>query len=139
MAPQLILLPGRPVRGGGRAAGEGTGAGLAIEVSRLASAGPGRAAAACAPRGGQFGAALDFAATEGGAILGAGGRAGQRLALPQDLRAERTARELRFSVESGARSKRQRRRSAGAAHIVDDSRRNRRTGIRLRLCISACR
>ena len=35
LAPQM-LLPGRPVRGGGRAAGTGLASGLAIEVARLA-------------------------------------------------------------------------------------------------------
>ena len=39
LAPQL-LLPGRPVRGGGRAAGGGPAAGLAIEVTRLAVLAP---------------------------------------------------------------------------------------------------
>ena len=34
------LLPGRPVRGGGRAAGSGLDSGLAIEVSRLAALAP---------------------------------------------------------------------------------------------------
>ena len=46
----------------------------------------------------QFGVALDFAATEAVRSLALDGRAGQRLALPQGLRAERTARELRLSV-----------------------------------------
>ena len=97
LAPQLIL-PGRPARGGGRAAGEGSGAGLAIEVSRLAALAPALQRRLVRHAAGQFGAALDFAATEAVRSLALGGRAGQRLALPQGLCAERTARELRLSV-----------------------------------------
>ena len=56
----------------------------------------------------QFSAALDFAATEAVRSLALDGRAGQRLALPQGLCAERTARELRLSVapEPAAKGKR---------------------------------
>ena len=95
LAPQLIL-PGRPARGGGRAAGEG--AGLAIEVSRLAALAPALQRRLVRHAAQQLGGALDFAATEAVRSLALGGRAGQRLALPQGLRAERTARELRLSV-----------------------------------------
>jgi tRNA(Ile)-lysidine synthase len=97
LAAQLIL-PGRPARGGGRAAGEGAGAGLAIEVSRLAALAPAVQRRLMRHAAQQFGAALDFAATEAVRSLALGGRAGQRLALPQGLCAERTARELRLSV-----------------------------------------
>ena len=97
LATQLIL-PGRPVRGGGRAAGEGSGAGVAIEVSRLAALAPAVQRRLVRHAAQQFGAALDFAATEAVRSLALGGRAGQRLALPQSLCAERTARELRLSV-----------------------------------------
>jgi tRNA(Ile)-lysidine synthase len=97
LAPQLIL-PGRPARGGGRAAGEGTGAGLAIEVSRLAALAVAVQRRLVRYAAQQFGVALDFAATEAVRALALGGRAGQRLALPQGLSAERTARELRLSV-----------------------------------------
>jgi tRNA(Ile)-lysidine synthase len=95
LAPQLIL-PGRPARGGGRAAGEG--AGVAIEVSRLAALAPAVQRRLVRHAAQQFGAALDFAATEAVRSLALDGRAGQRLALPQGLCAERTARELRLSV-----------------------------------------
>jgi tRNA(Ile)-lysidine synthase len=110
LAPQLIL-PGRPARGGGRAAGEGHGAGLAIEVSRLAALAPAVQRRLVRHAVEQLGAALDFAATEAVRTLALGGRAGQRLALPQGLCAERTARELRLSVapEPAAKGK-----SAGA-------------------------
>jgi tRNA(Ile)-lysidine synthase len=97
LAPQLIL-PGRPARGGGRAVGEGPGACLAIEVSRLAALAPALQKRLVRFAAEQFGVALDFAATEAVRSLALGGRAGQRLALPQGLCAERTARELRLSV-----------------------------------------
>ncbi len=95
VAPQLIL-PGRPARGGGRAAG--LGAGLAIEVLRLAALAPALQRRLLRHAAQQLGVALDFAATEAVRSLALGGRAGQRLALPQGLHAERTVRELRFSL-----------------------------------------
>jgi tRNA(Ile)-lysidine synthase len=103
LAAQLIL-PGRPARGGGRAAGEG----LAIEVSRLAALAPAVQRRLVRHAAQQFSAALDFAATEAVRSLALDGRAGQRLALPQGLCAERTARELRLSVapEPAAKGKR---------------------------------
>jgi tRNA(Ile)-lysidine synthase len=98
LAPQLIL-PGRPARGGGRTVGEGSsGAGLAMEVSRLAALAPALQRRLVRHVAEQFGVALDFAATEAARSLALGGRAGQRLALPQGLCAERSARELRFSM-----------------------------------------
>jgi tRNA(Ile)-lysidine synthase len=97
LTPQLIL-PGRPARGGGRTAGEG--AGVAIEVNRFAALAPALQRRLVRYVAEQFGAALDFAATEAVRSLTLSGRAGQRLALPQGLSAERTARELRLSVAS---------------------------------------
>jgi tRNA(Ile)-lysidine synthase len=96
LAPQL-LLPGRPVRGGGRAAGPGLDACLAVEVSRLSALAPALQRRLIRYAAGQFGTALDFAATEAVRSLALGGRAGQKLALPQGSLAERTARELRLS------------------------------------------
>jgi len=96
LAPQL-LLPGRPVRGGGRAAGSGLDSGLAIEVNRLAALAPALQRRLIRYAAEKFGAALDFSATEAVRSLALGGRAGQKLALPHGLRAERTARELRLS------------------------------------------
>jgi tRNA(Ile)-lysidine synthase len=93
LAPQLIL-PGKPARGGGRAGSEG----LAIEVSRLAALTPALQRRLVRHAAEQLGGGLDFAATEAVRSLMLGGRAGQRLALPQGLCAERTARELRLSV-----------------------------------------
>jgi tRNA(Ile)-lysidine synthase len=97
LAPQL-LLPGRPVRGGGRAAGAGLDSGLAIEVTRLAALAPALQRRLVRYAAAQFGAALDFTATEAVRSLALTGRAGQKLALPQGLRAEKTARELRLST-----------------------------------------
>ena len=101
LAPQL-LLPGRPARGGGRAAGEGSGAGLAIEANRLATLAPAMQRRLVRYAAEQFGAALDFAATEEVRALALTGRAGQKLTLPQGLRAERTARELRLTAGPAA-------------------------------------
>ncbi len=98
LAPQLIL-PGRPARGGGRAARLDSG--LAIEVPRLAALAPALQRRLLRHAAQQLGVALDFAATEAVRSLALGGRAGQRLALPQGLHAERTARELRFSLVPG--------------------------------------
>jgi tRNA(Ile)-lysidine synthase len=99
LAPQ-ILLPGRPARGGGRAAGGGLAAGLALEVNRLAALAPAMQRRLLRHAAEQFGVALNFAATESLRSLALAGRAGHKLLLSQGLRAERTARELRLSVES---------------------------------------
>ena len=99
LAPQ-ILLPGRPARGGGRAAGGGLAAGLALEVNRLAALAPALERRLLRHAAEQFGVTLDFAATESLRSLALAGRAGKKLQLSQGLRAERTARELRLSVES---------------------------------------
>ena len=100
IAPQM-LLPGRPVRGGGRAAGDGLCPSLSIEVSRL-----GELAVAVQRRllrhaAGQLGAAPDFRATEALRMLALEGRAGQKLELAQGLRAERTHREIRLAAGDG--------------------------------------
>lgn len=97
LAAQLIL-PGKPARGGGRAASEGSGAGLAIEVSRLAALEPALQRRLVRYAAEQLGASLDFTATEAARSLALYGRAGQKLALPHGLSAERTARELRLSA-----------------------------------------
>jgi tRNA(Ile)-lysidine synthase len=114
LAPQ-ILLPGRAARGGGRAAGGGLAAGLALEVNRLAALAPAVERRLLRHAAGQFGVALDFAATEALRSLAFTGRAGQKLALPQGLRAERTPRELRLSVQPESPPKGE---SAEAAHAV---------------------
>jgi tRNA(Ile)-lysidine synthase len=101
LAPQL-LLPGRPVRGGGRAAGGGPDSGVAIEASRLAALAPALQRRLIRYAAERFGAALDFSATEAMRALALTGRAGQRIALPHGLLAERTARELRLSIGHGS-------------------------------------
>ncbi len=97
VAPQLIL-PGRPVRGGGRAAAEG----LALDVTRLASLAPALQRRLLRHAAGQLGAAPDFAATETLRALALSGRAGQKSELAQGLRAERTHRELRLTLTESA-------------------------------------
>jgi len=104
LAPQL-LLPGRPVRGGGRAAGSGLDSGLAIEVVRLAALAPAVQRRLIRYAAEKFGTALDFSATEAVRSLALEGRAGQKLALPHALRAERTARELRLSTSHNSTPK----------------------------------
>jgi len=90
-----LLLKGRPVRGGGRAATGG--AQVAFEAVRVAALPVAlqrrllRHAVADS-----FGVSLDFEATEKLRALVVEGRSGQRLTLP-GLMAERTPREIRFS------------------------------------------
>lgn len=100
LAPQL-LMPGRPVRGGGRAAGSAPSL-LSIDVTRLAALAPALQRRLLRHAAQQLGAAPDFAATESLRTLGLAGRAGQKLELAQGLRAERSHRELRLTVESAA-------------------------------------
>jgi tRNA(Ile)-lysidine synthase len=95
LAPQF-LLSGKPVRGGGRAGGEG----LALDCPRLASLAPALQRRLLRHAVRQLGgAAPDFAATEALRTLALSGRGGQKLELPAGVRAERTPRELRFSLE----------------------------------------
>lgn len=97
IAPQLIL-PGKPVRGGGRAAGTG----LAIEVGRFGALAPAIQRRLLRHAAAELGAAPDFAATEALRSVALTGRAGQRCELG-GLYAERTLRELRLEVGSPAR------------------------------------
>jgi len=99
LAPQL-LLPGRPVRGGGRAAGEV----IALDVTRLAALVPAVQRRLLRHAAEVLGARPDFAATEALRDLALTGRSGQKCELAQGLSAERTQRELRLAgVQSGAR------------------------------------
>ena len=107
VAPQLLLI-GRPVRGGGRSAGTGSAGGLALDVTRLSALAVALQRRLLRHAAAQFGVALDFPATEALRAMATSGRAGQRLELPEGLRAERTAREMRLSVDGGAIQKRQR-------------------------------
>lgn len=91
-----LILAGRPVRGGGRAAGEE----LAIEVARLIGLPAALQRRLLRYAVGQMGAKPDFEATEALRGLALTGRAGQKCELAQGLRGERTHRELRLTVVS---------------------------------------
>jgi len=95
VAPQL-LLPGKPVRGGGRAADEG----LAIDVTRFAALAPALQRRLLRHGAEKLGCALDFAGTEALRMLAVAGRAGQKRELAEGLRGERTPRELRLTLEA---------------------------------------
>ena len=94
-AAAQLLLPGRPVRGGGRAAAED----VALDLQRLSNlpfALQRRVLRFCSAK---LGAAPDFSATELLRNLALSGRAGQKCELAGGLRAERTHRELRLSIQ----------------------------------------
>jgi tRNA(Ile)-lysidine synthase len=93
IAPQM-LLPGRPVRGGGRAAGDG----MALDGLRLAALPLALQRRILRYAAEDLGAAIDFPSTEALRLLALAGRAGQKLQLAEGLRAERTPRELRLAV-----------------------------------------
>lgn len=99
-APEL-LLKGKAVRGGGRAAQSESS--IAIDVIRFAPLAPAmqRRLLRFAAEG--LGATLDFEATEALRSMALSGRAGQKLELAKGLRAERTPRELH--VEMGPLSR----------------------------------
>ncbi|MGD0732688.1 MAG: tRNA lysidine(34) synthetase TilS [Terracidiphilus sp.] len=107
---QQFLLPGRPVRGGGRAAGEG----LALDVTRLAALAPAMQRRFMRFAAENLGSAPDFASTEALRELALNGRAGQKLELADGLRAERTPRELRMESGPLARDR------GGAAAAVEE-------------------
>jgi tRNA(Ile)-lysidine synthase len=96
LAPQLIL-PGRPVRGGGRASGDG----LALDVLRLAALAPALQRRILRYAAEQLGATVDFPSTEALRAMALNGHASQKLELAQGLSAERTQRELRVAVSGG--------------------------------------
>jgi tRNA(Ile)-lysidine synthase len=95
LAPQM-LLPGRAVRGGGRASGESS---YSLDVVRLAALAPAVQRRLLRHGASLLGAAPDFASTEALRTLALSGRAGQKRELAKGLRAERTPRELRLTVE----------------------------------------
>ena len=99
LAPQ-ILMPGRPVRGGGRAVADAPQT-LSIDVTRLAALAPALQRRLLRYAASQLDAAPDFPATEALRTLALAGRAGQKLELAQGLRAERTHRELRLLAGAG--------------------------------------
>jgi tRNA(Ile)-lysidine synthase len=95
LAPQMILR-GRPVRGGGRASGD---SGVALDVTRLAALPPAMQRRLLRHAAKELGAAVDFEATEKLRAMALTGRAGQKLELAVGLRAERTPREVRLTLE----------------------------------------
>jgi len=97
LVPQL-LLAGRPVRGGGRAA-SGDSA-VAVDTVRLAAQPVAMQRRLLRHAAGKLGVSLSFDATESLRQLGLQGRSGQQLALPGPLTAERTPRELRLAPHS---------------------------------------
>jgi tRNA(Ile)-lysidine synthase len=101
LAAQLTL-PGRPVRGGGRA-GSGPGAeGLALSIAALAAQPVALQRRILRHAAAQLGAAPDFPATESLRALALTGRAGQKAELATGLRAERSHRELRLAIQPPA-------------------------------------
>jgi tRNA(Ile)-lysidine synthase len=105
--PQM-LLPGKPVRGGGRAVGTGVGeASCALEIARLAAmpaavrrrvvrAAAGTVGATGGSRLSSEETAKVLALAGFGGYAGVLGKIGSRLELGGGLRVERSARELRF-------------------------------------------
>ena len=96
LAPQLIL-PGNPVRGGGRSANKG----LALDQNKLAAQNPAMQRRLLRFAAESLGVVLDFAGTETLRSLAVSGRAGQKRQLAQGLRAERSYRELHLSIAPG--------------------------------------
>ncbi|HEY2861285.1 MAG TPA: tRNA lysidine(34) synthetase TilS [Terracidiphilus sp.] len=96
VAPQ-VMLTGRPVRGGGRASAEGL---AVLEVAKLAELAPALQRRVVRFAVGRLGAGVDFAGTETLRELALTGRAGQKCELAGGLRAERSHRELRLSIQA---------------------------------------
>ena len=92
IARQLIL-PGRPVRGGGRSATEE----LAVDVVRLAELPVALQRRLLRLASEQCGVSIDFVATEALRRIALRGHSSQKLELLHGLLAERTHRELRFT------------------------------------------
>ena len=95
-----IVLPGRSVRGGGRAASEG----LAIEANRLAELPVALQRRVLRLAAGRLGAEPDFDGTEALRALALTGKAGQKCELAGVL-GERTHRELRLTAVGRAGAK----------------------------------
>ena len=88
-----MMMTGRPVRGGGRAAGET----VALDVVRLAGLDVAVQRRLLRVAAEQAGATMNFDATETLRTLAVEGRAGEKRTLAGGWMAERTARELRLS------------------------------------------
>lgn len=93
-APQ-VMVRGRPVRGGGRAATDAAGVG--IDLTRLAAEPVAVQRRLLRYAATQLGAAPDFAATEAIRSLALAGKGGQKLELSDGFRAERAHREIHLS------------------------------------------
>ena len=94
-AAEQVILRGRPVRGGGRAATAAEG--IALDLARLAGEPIAMQRRLLRYAAGQLEAAPDYTATEALRDLAQTGKAGQKLELAQGLRADRTHREIRLS------------------------------------------
>jgi tRNA(Ile)-lysidine synthase len=90
-----VILRGRPVRGGGRAATAAEG--VALDLARLTAEPIALQRRLIRYAAGQLEAAPDFTATEALRFLAQNGKAGQKLELAGGLRADRTHREIRLS------------------------------------------
>jgi tRNA(Ile)-lysidine synthase len=90
-----LILPGRPVRGGGRAAASD----IALDINRLSELPPALQRRVLRFAAAKLGAAPDFPSTDSLRNLALYGRAGQKSELSGGLRAERTHRELRLSIQ----------------------------------------
>jgi tRNA(Ile)-lysidine synthase len=93
-----VILPGRPVRGGGRVAWEG----VALDLKQLAEHDVALQRRIVRYAAERLAVAVDFAGTEALRKLAFAGRPGQKCELAAGLRAERSHRELRLSIQSGA-------------------------------------
>ena len=101
LAAQLTL-PGRPVRGGGRANSGPGSEGVAIDIASFVALPVAIQRRILRHMAAQLGASPDFPATESLRILALTGRAGQKAELASGLRAERSHRELRLAVQPPA-------------------------------------
>jgi tRNA(Ile)-lysidine synthase len=99
-AAAQVVLPGRPVRGGGRAAAEG----IALDVVQFGGLKPALQRRVLRYAAEQLGLAPDFPATDALRSLALSGHAGQKAELAGGLRGERTHRELRFSIQPPSQS-----------------------------------
>ncbi len=89
-----VLLPGKPVRGGGRAAGAGQS--VAVELQRLRGMDRAMQRRVVRAAARELGVAMSFDETERVLLLSAQSGPGGRLELHAGLRVERSLRELRF-------------------------------------------
>ena len=107
LLPQL-LLPGQPVRGGGRAVSIGADdRTVAIELERLRGLDTATVRRVLRAAAKQVGVRLDFFETEKlfEAVAAGSGRSGAKLQLSGGLRAERSPRELRLTGTRGDRER----------------------------------